>query len=331
MPDYALVITYPGRDTDREAPTDLPRERRFGPFGAPDAAERFGVKLRETIGRARPRGYTVAVVPYDPTVPHEPWDLPRDFEGIIDLARKEPDGPAYGGHSWPDLYDMLLARHGYNVSETYSRALRHLDIEAESAEQEEQEALRAAERLAPALAEIANAIATKRGALYTKVVAHAAAEMLADMLDLGEQHRVPRTDWGYVAQIPGVCLDAIATSIRTRRDKGCPPAELVARVAQTLDELHPAASPGGMAGGNVPFMTFSAVAWRDRLVITVDEGGWSLRVNKPTSVRPLVIHAPFTLAGADSVAELCASIARDDEPRADIPVDRPMQFDEHRL
>lgn len=322
--DHALVITYPGRDTDPEAPTDLPRERRFGPFGSADAARQHGVRLQETIGRARPLGYRIAVEDYDPAVPHEAWDVPRHEYGIAELLRAEGNDGPHGGHSWPDVYDLLVARNGYSVSGAYSRALAMLSAEEEIAEEQRAEEEAAAERLAPSLAEIADAIATKRGALYTKVIAHAAAAMLADVLDVGEQHRVPRTDWGYVAQIPGVCLDAITTSVRTRRTAGgCPPAELIARVAKTLDVLHPAAAPGGMVGGEVPFMTFSAVGWRDRLVIGVDEDGWAMRVDKPTSVRPLTIHAPFTLAGADSVAELCASIARDEGPRVDIPIDRP--------
>jgi hypothetical protein len=216
MSDYALRITYPTRAVDPDSPFVEPRERRIGPFGATAPAEMFARKLTEMPGRARPVGYTLEVVPFDGEAEHESPFLPRDAESIAAMVDAEPD--LWGPYSWPDVHDLLLASHGYLANTLYRDALAILDTRTAMEEYEAQgEAERAAAaeaaeaRLAPARALIAEAAAERPGVDYPDHVRDQAAAFLADMLDLGEVHSVPRDEWGYLAKVPGVCLEAIAT------------------------------------------------------------------------------------------------------------------------
>lgn len=95
----SVVITKPGFDTVR-----------IGPFHYEHQARSFAHSLEfRAFQAARPEGTTVEVAAYDPELPHTPLP-PNDVTLLVLVMDEETER---GEAAYPDLYDRLVAHHGY--------------------------------------------------------------------------------------------------------------------------------------------------------------------------------------------------------------------------
>jgi hypothetical protein len=208
---YAVVVTRPDNP---QRPPNADLIVRVGPYGY--LAQAQGVARHFTMTdhqRSRPAGTTIAVEPYDATLPHRPTLYGAGLSGVVDALTSEAD--VWGEWSFPDTFDLLGGVYSHEeASRRHMDACLHLDTMAEQAEEEQRKADRerldaedAAHRFAPCRDAAATA-ARRRVEKTPARVIDTAGDLIADLLDVADRYEVNRPD--LLAAIAPVVLDAIA-------------------------------------------------------------------------------------------------------------------------
>lgn len=307
---WSVVVTLPDSN-DRPVEVTDPI-RRIGPYYWRHDADTAVFRLNLLLPGSAPAGTTLAVEPYDGSLPHLDGHPPA---GAIDLAeaiRTQPDGN--GGWGFPDLYARLHASLGAESARTkWASACAMLAADEEAAEQERRAQAAEEERLAPHRAEIDWA-AKRRAAVFTEPVLLRAAKMLADMVDTAERHGVSRHDLRDVANLSGACLDAVA-GVVSREARHVTPErarELIVRVRDSLRRTYEAATipsndPYSVNLGSRPALRGAL----GPLVIQLDpRAGWNLIFARPGMVPSVLIDAGITDADAEAVADAVDRVHR---------------------
>ncbi len=306
---WSVVVTLPDSDDRPPEVTDL--VRRVGPYLYRSAAETAVYNMSLLLPGSAPEGTTLAIEPYDDSLPHLDGHPPTSAIDLAEAIRTEPDGN--GGWGFPDLYARLFGILGEELARTrWGSACAVLAADEEAAEEERLAQQAERERLEPHRRDVI-AAAAQRAGLTTDLAADLATRMLADLVDVAARHGVTRNDLALVTNLSGTCVDAVHARLSRKAREVTPQwaKALLKGVADHLEADH-TVKRDGRDPYEISLTTLPALEGaRAPLAVQLRPGsGWVLTFDRPGTIPVVLVEAGTAGDAARAVADIVNRVHR---------------------